>query len=86
MGAGRQGLQPPASSPPRIVPVDPTPWTCRRPRNVVEASHVPVTPAAVPRSPVTAGEAMKVETHKHMPQRHLLEIEESALITDLYKC
>ena len=47
---------------------------------MVEASHVPVTPAAVPRSPVTAGEAMKVETHKRMPQRHLLEIEESALI------
>ena len=47
MGAGHQGLQPPASSSTRILSVDPKPWTCRRPQNVVEVTHIPVTPAAV---------------------------------------
>ena len=66
--------------------MDPTPWICRRPRNVVEVTHIPVTPAAVPRLPAALAEATQVETHKCMPQRHLLEIEDSALITDLLKC
>jgi len=52
----------------------------------VEVTHVPVTPAAVTQSPATPAEAMQVETHKCMPQLHLLEAEETALITDLLKC
>ena len=66
--------------------MDHMPWTCRRPRNVVEVTHLPITPAAVPRSPATPAEAMQVETHKCTPQLRLLEIEASAVITKLLNC
>lgn len=87
METGRQGLQPPCLL---------TPQDCACGPHTLDLQEAPERGGSFPRPNNTSSstqvtcdswrEAMQVETHKRMPQHHLLEIEESALITDLYKC